>query len=804
MKISYNWLKQFIKIDLSPTFISKILTDLGLEVENVTLFESIKGSLHGVVVGEVIECIKHPNADRLNITKVLLDENNTIVQIICGAPNVALGQKVPVATVGTILYGNANEPFEILKRKIRGEISMGMICAEDELGIGKSHDGILVLDSSIKVGTQCKELFKIENDYIFEIGLTPNRADAMSHMGVARDLMAGLKQKNISYDSIKPNSDDFLVDNNSNIITVEVENKNKCFQYHGLTISNVSVKKSPVWLINRLNSIGISPKNNIIDATNYVLHDTGQPLHAFDANKINEKIIVKTCKDKTVFKTLDGVERSLDKEDLIICDIDKPLCLAGVFGGLDSGINENTKDIFLESAYFESTNIRKTAKRHNLNTDASFRFERGIDPELGVYALKRVSVLIKKIAGGEISSNIESFSKTPQDRNEITLNIENLNSTIGEIIPVKTIESILKSLEIIILNKNDFEIKMAIPLYRVDVTRPADVIEEILRIFGYNNLKSSNLAFNSKPTYNWSNSFKIENSFAKHLTSLGFYEGLNNSLTSRSNNESSFHKPVSIINPLSQELSTLRQSLIHSSLEMISFNLNRQNKDLKFFEFGKVYGLNGENYIEANRLCVSLNGSVFNENWDTKISPNTFYYLKGIVLDLLKTIGVSDIEESFLKNNWFSEGIEITKNKKLIVSFGLINDSVLEKLNIDSEVYLAEFDWDYINEIAYKSPLVYKEIFKYPSSRRDFALLLDESIDFDSIKKIAFKAESEILKSVDLFDFYKGNELEKGKKSYGISFIFQNDLKTLTDKQIDLVMNKLKIKFENELGAELR
>lgn len=803
MKISYNWLKQFIEFNINPDDLSKILTNLGLEVEAIEKFESIKGGLKGVIAGHVIECEKHPNADRLKMTKVKMDEN-TILQIICGASNVSSGQNVAVATVGAILYDQSEKPFKINKSKIRGELSMGMICSEKELGISDNHEGILVLDKSTKIGTPIKNIIDIENDYIFEISLTPNRSDAISHMGVARDLKAAFDINKIDYKSIIINTDLFKVENNSNPIPVEVLNSKKCFHYHGLTISNIKVDDSPGWLKNKLNSIGITPKNNIIDITNYILHHLGQPLHAFNSDVINNKIVVKECIKNTKFTTLDEVERLLDKDDLMICDSKKPLCIAGVFGGLNSGIDQNTTNIFLESAYFESTTIRKTAKRHGLSTDASYRFERGVDPDIGLFSLKLAASLIKSITGGVISSEIQSFSKPLKKRKNINLKFDKLNSLIGEILPKKTILSILKSLEIKIIKQSKTEILLEVPRYRTDVTRPADVIEEILRVYGYNNLKSSDLKYKFKPTFNWSEPSKIEKSIAKHLTSNGFNEILNNSLTSLNYKTDNFHKPVEIFNPLSKELSKLRQSLIHSTLETISYNINRQNTNLKLFEFGKIYGKENEKFQESLRLCISICGNIFKENWNVNFSVSEFYYLKGLVSDMLEILKIKGFKGNYFNNSFFSEGIQYKLKEILLVDIGLVNNDVLEKFNITSPIYLAEFYWDNILKFAYKETTVFKKIPKYPSSKRDFALLVDESISFDSIKKIAFKTENKILNSVNLFDYYKGKELPVEKKSYGVSFDFQNISKTLTDKEIDGVMNKLKLNFNKELGAELR
>jgi len=802
LKISYNWLKEFIDFNVSPDELSVILTNLGLEVETINKKESIKGGLEGVLVGHVVECDKHPNADRLKLTKVKVDEEN-VLQIICGAPNVSSNQKVAVATVGTILYDQSGKSFKINKSKIRGELSMGMICSEKELGINDNHEGILVLEKSIKIGTPLKKIIKLEKDYVFEIGLTPNRSDAMSHMGIAREIKAAFDWSKTNYKNKKTNNDLFKIDNYSNSIPIEIINSNKCFNYHGLTINNVKVKDSPEWLKNRLISIDITPKNNIVDITNYVLHHIGQPLHAFNADIIKKKIIVKECDSKTKFKTLDGVERILDKEDLMICDNEKPLCIAGVFGGENSGIDNETTNIFLESACFEPITIRKTAKRHGLNTDASYRFERGVDPQMGLFSLKFAATLIKSICGGEISSDIQSFSNHPEKTKNINLKFEKVNSLIGEKISQKSIISILKSLEIKIIKESKEELLLEVPYYRVDVTRPADIVEEILRIYGYNNLKSSKLKHKFKPEFNWSESSKIEKSISNFLISNGFNEIINNSLTSPKNKSDNLIEPVTILNPLSNELSSLRQSIINSMLDTISYNINRQNKILKLFEFGNVYGKE-KKYNESQRVCISIFGNVFQENWNINFSISEFYYLKGIVSNLLDLLKIKKFNEVYFKNKFFSEGIQFKIKETILINMGLIKNDLLSKHDINAPVYIAELYWENILKFAYKEPLIYEKISKHPSSRRDFSLLINESVSFDLIKNIAFKTDNNILKTVNLFDFYKGKELPSGKKSYGVSFDFQDYNKTLTDKEIDLIMDKLFLNLQKELKVQLR
>ena len=802
MKISYNWLQQFLKIDLPIEEISVLLTDLGLEVEGTQHFESIKGGLKGVIVGEVISCEQHPNADRLKKTEVHLG-NNEIVPIVCGAPNVAKGQKVLVATVGTTLSMQDGNSLKISKSKIRGEVSMGMICAEDELGLGESHAGIMVLDETLQPGTAAASLFELEEDYVFEIGLTPNRADAMSHMGVARDLKAICMLKNIPFEWAFPETSSFHVDNNQKVIKVDVQDSAKCSQYYGLTLSSIRVAPSPTWLQNRLKAIGIGPKNNVVDITNYVLHELGQPLHAFDADKIEKEIVVKTCSNKTAFTTLDGTVRELVEEDLMICDTEKPLCIAGIFGGLDSGVSEETTSVFLESAYFDPVSIRKTAKRHALNTDASFRFERGIDPEIGIIALKRAAILIKKIAGGEITSDLQDFAKPLDKPNQIFLSFDVLEQTIGQPIEQKDLTTILNALEININNVSETGIGMTIPRYRVDVTRPADIIEEILRVYGYNNLEDKPLRYEANPPYNWKDSYKLEATIAQKLTGHGYMEIMNNSLTSPEYG-ADFHDPVTLVNPLGKELALLRQSLLYNALEVVSFNLNRQNKNLKLFEFGSIYGKKNEAFVEAKRLSIVLVGDALESNWDLNKAPSNFFYGKGVIQDMFASVGIADIEWTEQQHPHFDEAFQITYRKKNLGIYGLVSKALGNSFGIDQEVYLAELNWEDFMEKAYNQPLRYEEVSKFPHVRRDFALLLDNAIHFDALKETALKTDRKILKEVRLFDVYEGKNLEKGKKSYGLSFTFQDKNKTLTDKQVDKVMDKLKQNFEKEYGAQLR
>ena len=808
MKISYNWLKQFIKIDWDAEKTGNLLTDLGLEIEGIETFESVPGGLKGIVVGHVLECDQHPNADRLKITKVDIG-NGEVVQIVCGAPNVAKGQKVPVATIGTSLYDADGNPFKIKKGKIRGEESHGMICAEDELGLGKSHDGIMILDKNIAAGTLGSDIFEVENDHVFEIGLTPNRADAMSHLGVARDLKAGLLRNEVLVKLITPSNSSFGVENRTHKIDIQVSDNNLAPRYCGVTISGVKVKESPQWIQNRLKSIGIVPTNNIVDATNYVLHELGQPLHAFDSSKISgDKIIVKTVAKGTKFITLDGVERELHEDDLMICDAEKPMCIAGVFGGIESGVTESTENIFLESAYFNPISIRKTAKRHALNTDASFRFERGIDPNLTEYALIHAALLIKEIAGGEITSDVmDIYPKKIQDH-QVFLNFDNASSLIGEEIPKEIIKEILTSLDIKINNVTEAGLGMTIPAYRNDVTREADVIEEILRVYGYNNIKFTEKLNASISANQLIEDYQIQNKIGNQLTALGFYEMMGNSLTSPKYVDLSkalrHENNIEMLNPLSNDLSVMRQSMLFNALEALSFNSNRKISDLKLFEFGKTYHQYDTGRQEPKHLSLLVSGLKGDKNWILPSSKSTFFYFKGFVINVLDRLGITDYSENGAKDENFSEGLSFSKNDKLLVEFGTINKSITAAFGIDAETFYADFKWDEVLEEIATDNFKLKAISKFPKVKRDLALLIDESITFDSLKKTAQKTEKKLLKNINLFDVYTGSKLPEGKKSYALSFTIQDEKRTLTDKQIDKIMKKLQQNFESEFGASLR
>jgi len=808
MKISYNWLKQFLQVDWEENKTSELLTDLGLEVEGIETKESIKGSLEGILVGEVLTCDQHPNADRLKITTVDLGTGDP-VQIVCGAPNVAAGQKVPVATIGTTLYDDKGVGFKIKKGKIRGEESLGMICAEDELGLGTGHDGILILDKKLKVGTPAAEVFNIETDQVFEIGLTPNRADAMSHYGVARDFRAGLIQHGINLELITPSVSDFHVEQRRLRIDVEVENKDLAPRYCGISIVDVEVKDSPEWIQNRLKSIGITPKNNIVDITNYVLHELGQPLHAFDASKIKgNKVIVKTLAQGTKFTTLDEVERELHSEDIMICDSESnPLCIAGVFGGINSGVSEKTTSIFLESAYFNPVSIRKTAKRHALNTDASFRFERGIDINFTKYALKRAAILIKEYANGKIASDVIDFYPEKIEDFQVFLSYESAFRLIGQEIDKETIKNILASLEIKISSETEGGLGLTIPSYRVDVQREADIIEEILRVYGYNNIKFSH-KLNTSISFDSNKDVSLENIIANQLTTLGFNETMANSLTKEEyssfseNLKSEFN--VTMLNPLSNDLKVMRQSLLFSGLESISYNLNRKNNSLKLYEFGKTYHKYEKGYQEDKHLTIFVSGARTKDSWTSLTQNSEFFYLKGIVMSILERIGVTNIKTSPVKSDVFSEGIVLSLGKNKLVEFGVIKKKILKEFGIKQEVLFADFDWTSILSISGKKKIKVSMLPKFPSVKRDLALLLDEKITFKEIYDLAFQSERNLLKDLGLFDVYEGDKLPEGKKSYAVSFVLQDNNKTLEDRQIDKIMQKLQQSFEKNLGAVLR
>lgn len=808
MKISYNWLKQFIKLPKDPEETGYLLTDLGLEVEGITNFQSIKGALEGIVTGHVLSCIPHPNADRLQLCKIDVG-NGEALQIVCGAPNIAAGQNVPVATVGTTLYDEKGEAWEIKKGKIRGEASLGMVCSESELGLGSSHDGIMVLKKNLIPGMPVAKIFEIENDQVFEIGLTPNRADAMSHWGVARDLKAGYQQQALSLELITPSVSGFHVDSRSLRIPITVEDSNLAPRYCGVTISGIKVSDSPQWLQNRLKAIGINPKNNIVDATNYVMHELGQPLHAFDAEMIaGNEIHVKTLKAGTKFTTLDEVERELHAEDLMICDAEKPLCIAGVFGGISTGVSQSTTKLFIESAYFNPVSVRKTAKRHGLNTDASFRFERGIDPNMTEYALKRVAILIKEVAGGEITSDIDDLYFKKIEDFQVFLTFEKVNKLIGQNLAEETIKSILASLEIRVNNITETGMGLTIPSYRVDVQRESDVIEEILRIYGYNNIESGTKLNASIANSGKFEDYKLQNLIANQLVGQGFFETMANSLTTpayiKLSEQLKEEQNVVMLNPLSQDLSVMRQSLLFSGLEAVNYNINRKQADLKLFEFGKTYHNYESGRIENKHLSLFVTGDKFSESWNTGNNNGNFFYTKGTIERVLERLGINSIKTGEVKSDIFSEGISISSGKAKLVEFGVIKKSILKHFGIQQEVLFADFNWDLVQETAKNQKTKFAAIPKFPAVRRDFALLIDNSVNYKQIEDIAKQTEKRLLQSVNLFDVYIGDNLPEGKKSYAVSFKFQDENNTLTDKQVDKIMSKLQQRFEKELQAELR
>ncbi|MCF6357042.1 MAG: phenylalanine--tRNA ligase subunit beta [Draconibacterium sp.] len=816
MKISYSWLKDYIKLSQSPEEICDILTQTGLEVGGLEEVETVKGGMKGLVIGEVVTCEKHPNSDHLSKTTVNVD-GDELLPIVCGAPNVAAGQKVVVATVGTTLY-SGDEEFKIKKSKIRGEVSMGMICAEDEIGIGTDHDGIIVLDENAKVGTAAKDHFKIESDWVIEIDLTPNRIDGASHIGAARDLAAFLKKtEDIEY--TKPSVDSFKVDNHDLEIPVEVKNPEACLRYSGVTISGIEVKESPEWLQNRLKTIGLSPINNIVDITNYVLFETGQPLHAFDAAAITGgKVVVQTMPEKTKFTTLDEVERELNENDLMICNTENGMCIGGVFGGIDSGVQNSTKNIFLESACFDPVFIRKTARRHGLNTDASFRFERGTDPNGVIYALKRAALLIKEIAGGTISSDIVDIYPEPVEDFKVDVSYNNITRLIGKDLGNETVKNILRSLEIKIENETENGLSLLVPPYRVDVKREADVIEEILRIYGYNNIEIPTQVNSSLQTADKPDPNRVRELVAEMLTAQGFNEIWSNSLTKANYYEGlkdyKEEQTVKMLNPLSADLNGMRQTLLFGGLESISYNANRQNKNLKLYEFGNCYFYKGtelkdkpaNNYWEENHLGLFITGNKEAESWANKDETTTFYELKTYAENIMKRLGfdIGKTKITEVDNELFSEGLKYTFNNKTILELGIVANIWLKKFDIENPVYYADFNWDNIFFQHKKHKVIFEELPKFPAVRRDLALLIDKTVKFSQIKETALKVERQILRSVDLFDVYEGKGVSTGKKSYAVSFILRDDQRTLKEKQIDKTMQKLITAFGREFGAELR
>lgn len=810
MKISYNWLKQYVDTSLSPEAACKILTDTGLEVEGLHKIEAVKGGLEGVFVGEVLSCEQHPDADRLKVTTVSVGAEP--LQIVCGAPNVAIGQKVIVATVGTTLFPSPEEAFKIKKSKIRGVDSHGMLCAEDELGLGVSHDGILVLDNNVKVGLKAATYFELEDDYEIEIGLTPNRSDAMGHIGVARDLVAYLnvhEKANLSLNF--PSVEKFKVDNNDVKVDVKVENKDVCPRYMGTSIKGVSVAASPAWLQKRLRSIGISPINNVVDVTNFVMHELGTPLHAFDANKVNGKIVVKTATKKDMFTTLDDVKRELGDENLMITNGTNNLCIAGVLGGSESGINEATTNVFLESAYFNPVSVRKTAKMHGLNTDASFRYERGVDPNLTDYALKRAALLIQEVAGGSIAMDVVDTNPKPIENVLVDFNYDRCNKLIGDNLSKEYINTILGNLDISIHSDNGTDVKLEIPAYRIDVTREADVIEEVLRIYGFNNVPipeklNSSISYFKKPDVE-----KVQTVVSEMLVGLGCLETLNNSLTKSEYSEKLggdivlAERNVKMLNPLSLDLDVMRQSLLFNAMEMVVHNQNRQNPDLKLFEFGKTYHKFDSGYSENKRLVIALSGMKQAENWNSSKDKATFYSIKGMAEAVFTRLGLdSMLKEKALKSSLLQDGLQLYVLKNKVGEIGWASSKMKKFFGIKNDVFIADLDWDAILDALKFSKIKYTELPKTFAVRRDFSLLLDANVTFSEIEEIAKSCDNKLLKEVGLFDVYEGKNLEEGKKSYAVSFKFQDAEKTLKDQQVDPIMDKIRQQLESKINAQLR
>ena len=800
MKISINWLKDFIKTDHSPEEISEILTNLGLEVEKISSFESIKGGLAGVVAGKVLKCGKHPNADRLKVTSIDIGDNE-VCEIVCGAPNIDKGQIVPVATVGSKIYTNQGEEIKIKKSKIRGVISNGMVCAEDEIGLGDSHEGIMVLEKNVKPGTPVSEIFNIQSDKILEIGLTPNRCDAMSHYGVARDLKAFLDHKAIKSNLSLPSINSFSPVNIDKEINVNVEDSDKCPFYSGLVIKNIKVDSSSQEIQNKLKSIGLKPINSIVDITNYVMHEIGQPLHAFDLDKI-ENITVKSLKSGTKFKTLDKNEIKLNNEDLMICSNSEPLCLAGIYGGINSGVSESTNSLFLESAIFNSVAIRKSSKRHQLFTDASYRYERGVDPNKVIYALKRAALLIKEINPECHISEIIVEDNLKKEVKDIYLRYDRIEKISGQIIDKEIVIQILTSLDFEIKGHSDDGINLIAPDYRHDVYREIDVIEEILRVFGFDNIDIDDKISMSIPNNSYNKNFKIESIISNQLVGIGFNEIINNSICSPSTNEKFNEDSVELLNPQGIELSNLRQSLIPNLLETVNHNINRQNNDLKLFEIGNVYSVINNDFNEMRRILISVVGSVFKENWMLKYQENNFFYLKGVIEKLLAIINIENIKYEVTDDELYAYKLNILKGKLIIGSIGEIKSNYANDFSIDQKVNVCSLYLDLLRPSSEK--VTYQEISKFPSSRRDISMILDEKVSFEDIKNLAYKEENKILKEINLFDEYKDKKIGKGKKSFAISFNFNDSKKTLTDQVIDKIMIRLSEKIKSEFGAVIR
>ena len=820
MNISYNWLKEYLDFDLQPEEVAAALTSIGLETGSVEEVQTIKGGLEGLVVGEVLTCEMHPNSDHLHVTTVNVGSGEPL-QIVCGAPNVAAGQKVIVAVNGTKLYDGDKE-FTIKRSKLRGVESNGMICAEDEIGVGTDHAGIIVLPSDTPVGLPAKEYYNIKSDYVLEVDITPNRVDATSHFGVARDLAAYLKQNGKPAELKRPSVEAFHIDDEKPAIEVVVENTEACLRYSGVTIKGVTVKESPEWLQNRLRTIGLRPINNVVDVTNYILHGMGQPLHSFDAGKINGgKVIVKAANEGDKFVTLDGVERTLTARDLMICNTEKPMCIAGVFGGLESGVTEETTDVFLESATFHPTWIRKTARRFGLNTDASFRYERGLDPNATIYILKYAALLIKEVAGGTITGAIQDVYPKVFEPYKVNLTYEKINSLTGKVIPAETVKSIVDSLEMKITSETEEGLSLEVPVYRIDVQRDVDVIEDILRIYGYNNIEfsdhvKSSLSYQT-PT---DHSYKMENLISEQLCGYGFNEILNNSLTRSAYYEALTTYPAShcimLMNPLSADLNCLRQTLLFGGLESIEHNMKRKKGNIHFYEFGNCYDFNAENkkegealspYSEEYHLGIWVCGNRVENNWAHPNEKTSIYELKAYVENILVRLGVSLKKVIFgnLTNDIYDAGLSLTtQSGKALGSLGIVSHKICKAMDIDTEVYYAELRWTALMKETKKNKVTYTDLSKFPGVKRDLALLIDKSVAFAEIQKIAFESERKLLKEVTLFDVYEGKNLPESKKSYAVSFFLEDETKTLNDKQIDAIMKKIQTNLEQKVGAQLR
>lgn len=810
MTIAYNWLKEYIDIPETPEDLGKILTSTGLEVESVESFESIKGGLAGLVIGEVLTCVKHPNADKLSLTTVDVGKDNPL-HIVCGAPNIAKGQKVVVAVPGTTIYPTKGEPFTIKTAKIRGELSEGMICAEDEVGLGENHAGVMVLETTAINGTSASWFFNIQSDYILEIGLTPNRADATSHIGVARDIKAS-KNRLIKWPSVE----DFKVDNRNLTIPVFVETPEACPRYSAVTITNVKVAESPQWLQNRLRSIGLTPINNIVDITNFVCHELGQPLHAFDADEIKgNKVIVKTLPGESKFTTLDNKVRSLLPTDLMICNGgegqpagEAGMCIAGVFGGAKSGITEKTKNIFLESAYFSAGFIRKTSLHHQLKTDASFRFERGTDPNITVYALKRAALLVKQIAGGNISSDIVDIYPKKIDNRCFEIKDKNVNRLIGKNISREEIHSILKRLDIEVIEKKEDRCTVSVPPYRVDVLQEADIVEEVLRIYGFNNIELSNTARTDfLAEFPLKNIDKYKKSIGELLVANGFFEIWTNSLTNQSyqqkHNLSFPGETVEILNKLSEEQGVLRQTMLFTGLEVCAYNINRKQKDLKLYEFGKIYSRKEGKYQEEEKLALYITGNLETENWQHKVQSSGYYDLAQPINSIFQKTGLKEIKQEAQHDQLFDYAARLIIHDQEIGKAGKVKSVLLKEFGIKQEIFFAELDTSLLFKFA-NPKLVIQEVAKFPEVKRDLSLVLDAPVIFDEIRNLILNTEKRLIKSIGVFDVYEGENIPKGKKAYALSFTLQDETKTLTDDEIEKTMQHLIAAFEQKLGAVIR